>query len=116
MWFNNSCTDASVFCSYLDLPGSLNSTHCNSPNQVKKISSKRNRLEQALGPIDIQSVRLTVSPAEEYFKHYMLLMEKETSLDKLGGMNWRLVGCLALSWVICFACLIKGVKSAGKVG
>ena len=43
-------------------------------------------------------------------------MEKETSLYKLGGMNWRLVGCLALSWVICFACLIKGVKSAGKVG
>jgi len=102
MWFNNSCTDTSVFCSYLDLPGSLNSTHCNSPNQ-------------ALGPIDIQAVRLTVSPAEEYFKHYMLLMEKETSLDKLGGMNWRLVGCLALSWAICFACLIKGVKSAGKV-
>ena len=74
------------------------------------------KLKQALGPIDIQSVRLTVSPAEEYFKHYMLLMEKETSLDKLGGMNWRLVGCLALSWVICCACLIKGVKSAGKVG
>ena len=42
-------------------------------------------------------------------------MEKETSLYKLGGMNWRLVGCLALSWVICFACLIKGVKSSGKV-
>jgi len=103
MWFNNSCTDTSVFCSYLDLPGSFNLTHCNSPNQ------------EAQGPIDIQAVRLTVSPAEEYFKRNMLLLEKETSLDKMGGMNWRLVGCLALSWVICFACLIKGVKSAGKV-
>ena len=84
--------------------------------KVASATTHSSRLKQALGPIDIQAVRLTVSPAEEYFKHYMLLMEKETSLDKLGGMNWRLVGCLALSWVICCACLIKGVKSAGKVG
>ena len=45
----------------------------------------------------------------------MLLMEPDSSLDQLGGLNWRLVGCLFISWLVVLACLIKGVKSAGKV-
>ena len=42
-------------------------------------------------------------------------MDDDTTLDKVGSMNWRLAACLLLSWVVVMACLIKGVKSAGKV-
>lgn len=102
LWWNGSCTALSTYCTAaLGLPGlASNVTHC---------------LPGVLGPVSIKSLQRRVTPSEEYFKNYMLLMEEDTSLDNLGRVNWRLVGCLGLSWLICFACLIKGVKSAGKV-
>ena len=35
--------------------------------------------------------------------------------DQGSGMNGKLVGCLGLSWIVVCACIIKGVKSSGKV-
>ena len=35
--------------------------------------------------------------------------------DSGAGMQWKLVGCLILSWVVVYACIVKGVKSSGKV-
>lgn len=35
--------------------------------------------------------------------------------EDMGEMRWELVGCLALAWVIVFLCMVKGVKSSGKV-
>ena len=35
--------------------------------------------------------------------------------EDMGELRWELVGCLALAWVIVGACLVKGVKSSGKV-
>lgn len=37
------------------------------------------------------------------------------SWSDMGGLNWQLVGCLALAWVVIAASLVKGVKSSGKV-
>lgn len=37
------------------------------------------------------------------------------TFDNWGYPRWQLVVCLALGWLIAFACLIKGIKSAGKV-
>ena len=37
------------------------------------------------------------------------------SWEDMGGMQWELVGCLALAWTIICLCMIKGVKSSGKV-
>lgn len=36
-------------------------------------------------------------------------------LHDLGGMRWELAGCLFVCWVFVFCCLLKGVKSMGKV-
>ncbi|XP_062285177.1 sodium- and chloride-dependent GABA transporter 2-like [Scomber scombrus] len=36
-------------------------------------------------------------------------------LETLGGLRWDLVGCLLLSWIICYFCIWKGVKTSGKV-
>lgn len=35
--------------------------------------------------------------------------------EDMGEMRWELVGCLALAWVIVYLCMVKGVKSSGKV-
>ncbi|XP_078602417.1 sodium- and chloride-dependent glycine transporter 1-like isoform X2 [Branchiostoma floridae x Branchiostoma japonicum] len=53
------------------------------------------------------------SPSEEYFHNRVL--KYSDSLDDTGTISWELTLCLLLSWIIVFFCLIKGVKSAGKV-
>ena len=35
--------------------------------------------------------------------------------DNFGTIRWELVLCLGLSWALVCACVIKGVKSTGKV-
>lgn len=36
-------------------------------------------------------------------------------LDEVGGLNWQLTLCFLGAWLVVFLCLIKGVKSLGKV-
>lgn len=38
------------------------------------------------------------------------------SIEEFGSMQWELALCLLLSWIICYFCIWKGVKSTGKVG
>ena len=51
-----------------------------------------------------------------------LLIYRREILDVSSGfeegsdeLRWQLVLCLLLAWVIIFLCLIKGIKSSGKV-
>ncbi|XP_077288856.1 sodium- and chloride-dependent glycine transporter 1-like [Arctopsyche grandis] len=55
-----------------------------------------------------------VLASEEYYNEQVLGKGNSTWED-FGDMQWHLVGCLALAWVIAFLCVIKGVQSAGKV-
>jgi len=38
-----------------------------------------------------------------------------TVLGEIGEIKWDITLCLLLSWIIVFACLVKGIKSSGKV-
>lgn len=38
-----------------------------------------------------------------------------TSWENMGEMRWEIVGCLALAWAIVGLCMVKGVRSSGKV-
>jgi len=38
-----------------------------------------------------------------------------TDLGNIGNIKWDITLCLLLSWMIVFACLVKGIKSSGKV-
>ncbi|KAI3373244.1 hypothetical protein L3Q82_006553 [Scortum barcoo] len=38
----------------------------------------------------------------------------EYSIEEVGSLRWELVLCLILSWVICYFCVWKGIKSTGK--
>uniref|UniRef100_A0A3Q3FMC5 Transporter n=1 Tax=Labrus bergylta TaxID=56723 RepID=A0A3Q3FMC5_9LABR len=36
-------------------------------------------------------------------------------IEEVGSLRWELALCLILSWVICYFCVWKGIKSTGKV-
>ena len=50
-------------------------------------------------------------------RNYVLRLKPEglDTLGDIGEINWQLALCLLLSWIIVFLCLMKGVKSSGKV-
>lgn len=53
------------------------------------------------------------SPVNEFWERRVLKVTG--SVDEVGHMRWELALCLLLSWVICYFCVWKGVKSTGKV-
>ncbi|ELU04100.1 hypothetical protein CAPTEDRAFT_93564 [Capitella teleta] len=53
------------------------------------------------------------SSAEDYWERYVL--DLSPSIEQPGNIRWSLALCLLLGWVIVFLCLIKGIKSTGKV-
>ncbi|XP_037538000.1 sodium- and chloride-dependent GABA transporter 3-like [Nematolebias whitei] len=53
------------------------------------------------------------SSVNEYWQRRVLSLSG--GIEEMGGMRWDLAGCLLLSWVICYFCIWKGVKSSGKV-
>ncbi|BFZ09127.1 hypothetical protein BsWGS_12166 [Bradybaena similaris] len=57
--------------------------------------------------------RILQSSSQEYWERFVLKFS--SGIDKYGFPKWDLVLCLLLAWVICFLCLIKGIKTTGKV-
>ncbi|XP_053326061.1 sodium- and chloride-dependent glycine transporter 1 isoform X1 [Spea bombifrons] len=53
------------------------------------------------------------SPSEEYWRRHVLQVSGD--IGDFGEVRLPLLGCLGLSWVVVFLCLIRGVKSSGKV-
>nr|XP_002127953.1 sodium-dependent proline transporter [Ciona intestinalis] len=56
-----------------------------------------------------------VSPSEEYWKYRVLRIDRSSGIGDPGPVLWDLCLCLLLSWLVVFFCLMKGVKSSGKV-
>ncbi|CAG2234787.1 GLYT [Mytilus edulis] len=54
-----------------------------------------------------------ISAAEEYWTNRAINMS--SGIDDFGQPKWQLVMCLMLAWIICFLCLMKGIKTTGKV-
>uniref|UniRef100_A0A2R9CHE3 Sodium- and chloride-dependent glycine transporter 1 n=1 Tax=Pan paniscus TaxID=9597 RepID=A0A2R9CHE3_PANPA len=53
------------------------------------------------------------SPSEEYWRLYVLKLSDD--IGNFGEVRLPLLGCLGVSWLVVFLCLIRGVKSSGKV-
>ncbi|KAG1688561.1 Sodium- and chloride-dependent glycine transporter 2 [Nymphon striatum] len=43
------------------------------------------------------------------------VLQRNGGIESLGELRWQLAVCLLVSWIIVFLCLMKGVKSSGKV-
>ncbi|KAM4613631.1 sodium- and chloride-dependent GABA transporter 2-like [Polymixia lowei] len=53
------------------------------------------------------------SPVREFWERRVLNITG--NIHELGNIRWELALCLLLSWIICYFCVWKGVKSTGKV-
>ncbi|CAG5117132.1 unnamed protein product [Candidula unifasciata] len=56
-----------------------------------------------------------VLPSEEYFTRFVLKLHEADNIGSLGSMSWKLLALLALTWLIQFFGLRKGVETSGKV-
>ena len=53
------------------------------------------------------------SAAQEYFLNEVL--NESDGIENMGPVQWKLCLCLLAAWIVIFFCLIKGIKSSGKV-
>lgn len=53
------------------------------------------------------------TPTNEFFYRYVLNIS--SGIHDIGEVNWRLAICLSVAWIVIYLCLIRGVKSTGKV-
>jgi len=54
------------------------------------------------------------SPADEFFFRGVLEMNKSTGIDDLGNVEWSIVMCLMVVFLMVYFSLWKGIKSSGK--
>ncbi|KAM9845414.1 sodium- and chloride-dependent GABA transporter 2-like [Aulostomus maculatus] len=62
--------------------------------------------------IDAHSKENSTSAVSEFWQRRVLGLSG--GIEEMGGIRWDLAGCLLLSWIICYFCVWKGVKSSGK--
>uniref|UniRef100_A0A8C4X2U1 Sodium- and chloride-dependent GABA transporter 2-like n=1 Tax=Erpetoichthys calabaricus TaxID=27687 RepID=A0A8C4X2U1_ERPCA len=55
----------------------------------------------------------STSPAMEFWERRVLNISG--GIEVLGSLHWEMALCLLLTWIICYFCIWKGVKSTGKV-
>uniref|UniRef100_A0A671TJ65 Transporter n=1 Tax=Sparus aurata TaxID=8175 RepID=A0A671TJ65_SPAAU len=53
------------------------------------------------------------SSVSEFWERGVLSMSR--GIEEVGSVQWELLLCLLASWVICYFCIWKGVRSTGKV-
>ncbi|CAF1517276.1 unnamed protein product [Adineta ricciae] len=56
----------------------------------------------------------SASSADEYFERRMLKSHLSPSINSLGSLQWELVGCSMLVFLLIYLSIFKGVKTAGK--
>jgi len=56
----------------------------------------------------------TLTPVEEFWQNRVLQQNKGLEYG-LSGMQWELVGCLILAWIVVYLIIAKGLHSSGKI-
>ncbi|XP_037961169.1 sodium- and chloride-dependent glycine transporter 1 [Teleopsis dalmanni] len=53
------------------------------------------------------------TPADEFF--HLEILKLSSGISELGEIVWPLFWCLVLAWLAVYICIIKGIKTVGKV-
>jgi len=51
----------------------------------------------------------------DIFRNFVLRLDEADGMDDVGGISLKNAICLLFTWVLIFFCLMKGIKSSGKV-
>ncbi|KAL7853845.1 hypothetical protein AOLI_G00206890 [Acnodon oligacanthus] len=78
----------------------------NTVNCVELTSNKIN------WTVNKTQLNFTTSAVTEFWEHRVLAIS--TGIEVLGNVNWEILLCLLATWIICYFCIWKGVKSTGK--
>ncbi|XP_046906476.1 sodium-dependent proline transporter isoform X2 [Hypomesus transpacificus] len=62
-----------------------------------------------------RSAGRTLSPTEVFWNERVLGVVNSKGLHDPGPVRWPLALCLLAAWIIIFLCMIKGIRSSGKV-
>ncbi|XP_076818625.1 sodium-dependent proline transporter-like [Clavelina lepadiformis] len=88
-----------------------NSMTCDEYNATVLMATTPAPIENVSKAVEVKRI----SPSEEYWQNRVLRINNSAGMEDPGSVLWDLCLCLLLAWIIVFACLIKGVKSSGKV-
>ncbi|VDH94761.1 solute carrier family 6 (neurotransmitter transporter, amino acid) member 5/7/9/14 [Mytilus galloprovincialis] len=86
-----------------------------SQNETKLVTDCITELRREFGAVVLTTDRHTkmTTPSEEYF--YNRVLNVSGSLGNVGGIQWELALCLLLCWVVVFVCLVRGIRTSGKI-
>lgn len=56
----------------------------------------------------------SVTSADEYFERRMLKSHLSSGIDDIGSIQWELLGCSVIVFLLIYLSIFKGVKTAGK--
>lgn len=88
------------------MPWSDCGNYWNTPNCIVNMANS------TINGTSILSANAT-RPSQEFWENYVL--GRSEGMHEMGPIRWQLCLCLLLAWIVVFLCIIKGVKSSGKV-
>ncbi|XP_071439745.1 sodium- and chloride-dependent glycine transporter 2-like [Hetaerina americana] len=104
-FWNQSCHSVVSLCTSRGLVALPNNrTHCFNTT-----------LSQNVTAASLHSLLGRVLSSEEYYSRFVLGAGYGADWEHWGGIQWRVLVCLLVAWIIAAICLVKGVASAGKV-
>lgn len=99
-----------VFSFQSTLPWSTCGNSWNS-DQCVSLKNQTDQLARGLHATNSSHLRRYDSTVEFWERRILQITD---GIDNVGGLQWELVACLAVVWIICFFCIWKGIKSTGK--
>jgi len=103
IFWNNSCTSLAGVCASQHLEAASNTTCANSSGATVSLEVI---WRAVLGE--------KTSPSAEYYARHVL-GNMGNNWGNFGYPRWQNMACLATAWLLVALCLIKGVKTSGKV-
>lgn len=101
-----------IFSFQSTLPWASCGNSWNTPNCISIIKNEsKSQFENIFGQFNSTMGRRYDSTVEFWERR---ILQITSGIDDVGGLQWELVICLAVVWVICFFCIWKGIKSTGK--
>ncbi|KAL4234969.1 hypothetical protein ACF0H5_006610 [Mactra antiquata] len=90
----------------------------NTPSCITGLHSLKDVCENNCSMNNVSYIKVNASDlgrtaSKEFWHRYVL--NKSSGLEDFGMVQWHLALALSVAWIIVFLCLMKGIKSVGKV-